>query len=77
MTIEVGNPPKGKKGKLGRGETQPPAEQPKQDIARGVKKPIQLKLDVDTIREFKQLAFDREMNMNELFVEMLRSYQGQ
>lgn len=74
MTIEVGKP---KKPKTLRDETQPPAEQPKQDIARGVKKPIQLKLDVDTIREFKQMALDREMNMNELFVDMLRAYQGQ
>jgi hypothetical protein len=74
--MSVGKPPKKSKAKVQRSDTPPPAELPRQDTARGVKKPIQLKLDVDTIREFKQLAFDREMNMNELFVEMLRAYQG-
>lgn len=74
--MSVGKPPKKSKAKVQRDETQPPAEQPRQDTARGEKKPIQLKLDVDIIREYKQLALDREMNMNELFVEMLRAYQG-
>jgi uncharacterized protein (DUF4415 family) len=68
--------PKKSKVKVQREDTPRPAEQPRQDTARGVKKPIQLKLDVDIIKEFKQMSLDREMNMNELFVEMLRVYQG-
>jgi uncharacterized protein (DUF4415 family) len=69
-------PPPPKKSKA---KSTPPNSntvEPKIDTPRGIKKPVQLKLDVEIVKEFKQLALDEEKNMNELFVEMLRLYKN-
>jgi hypothetical protein len=50
--------------------------EPKIDTPRGQKVPVQLKVDIEVLIEFKTLAAQRNMKLNDLFTEMLREYQS-